>query len=110
MWDPKSNRFGWTCYLGHPPSPDPAPDYAAAARRENLCGLPSTWIGVGDLDLFHAEDVEYAERLRSAGVDVQLVVVPGMYHGADTLPGVTDTPSMVTFNQSKLNALRSAIG
>jgi acetyl esterase/lipase len=110
MWDPESNRFGWTCYLGHPPWADAAPDYAAAARREHLFGLPSTWIGVGSLDLFHAEDVEYAARLRSAGVDVELVVVPGMYHGADTLPRVVDAPSMVAFNQSKLNALKSAIG
>jgi acetyl esterase/lipase len=109
MWDPKSNRFGWMCYLGHPPSPEPAPDYAAAARRKDLSGLPRAWIGVGDIDLFHAEDVSYAERLRSAGVEMDLVVIPGMYHGADTLPGLANTPSMVTFNQSKLNALRSAI-
>jgi acetyl esterase/lipase len=110
MWDPKSNRFGWTCYLGHVPSDDPVPDYAAAARREQLSGLPTAWIGVGDIDLFHAEDVTYADRLRSAGVDVDLVVVPGMYHGADTIPGLASASSMVGFNQSKLDALGSAIG
>jgi acetyl esterase/lipase len=110
MWDPKSNRFGWTCYLGHAPSADPAPDYAAAARREHLSGLPRAWIGVGDIDLFHAEDVTYAERLRSAGVDVDLVVVPGMYHGADSIPGLANAPSMVSFNRSKRDALGSAIG
>lgn len=110
VWNPRSNRFGWTCYLGHPPATESAPAYAAAARREDLTGLPKAWIGVGDLDLFHAEDVAYAERLRAAGVDVELVVVPGMYHGADVIPPAAFAPSMVGFNSAKLDALRSAIG
>jgi len=110
VWSPPSNRFGWTCYLGRPPVADSAPAYAAAARRDDLSGLAKAWIGVGELDLFHAEDVAYAERLRAAGVDVELVVVPGMYHGADAIPPAAFAPSMVGFNASKLDALRSAIG
>ena len=31
-------------------------------------GLPPAWIGVGDLDLFFEEDLEYARRLEAAGV------------------------------------------
>ena len=85
VWTPSSNRFGWACYLGQPPVAPSAPSYAAAARREDLSGLPQAWIGVGDLDLFHTEDVEYADRLRRAGVESELVVVPGMYHGADAI-------------------------
>lgn len=110
VWDPRSNRFGWTCYLGRSPMSGHAPVYAAAARRENLAGLPRAWIGVGSIDLFHAEDVEYAERLLEAGVAVELVVVPGMYHGADGIPWVANAPSMAQFNQAKLDALRAAIG
>jgi acetyl esterase/lipase len=109
-WNPPSNRFGWTSYLGGPPIVDSAPPYAAAARRVDLAGLPAAWIGVGDLDLFRDEDLTYAERLRAAGVDVDLVVVPGMYHGADVFPAVWKAPSMVAFNRSKVEALRSAIG
>jgi acetyl esterase/lipase len=41
--------------------------------------------GVGELDLFHAEDVDYADRLRSSGVACELHVEPGMYHGADAV-------------------------
>jgi len=110
VWNPPSNRFGWTSYLGRTPTADSAPSYAAAARRVDLSGLPPAWIGVGDLDLFHAEDVAYAERLRSAGVPVELVVVSGMYHGADQIPPAAASPSMAGFNRSKLDALRSAIG
>ncbi len=85
VWTPASNRFAWTAYLGHPPRYADAPPYAAPARTEDLAGLPPAWVGVGDLDLFHDEDVDYAERLRAAGVPCDLYVEPGMYHGADAV-------------------------
>ena len=85
VWTPASNRFAWTAYLGRPPMDADAPRYAAPARTEDLAGLPPAWVGVGDLDLFHEEDVDYAERLRAAGVPCDLYVEPGMYHGADAI-------------------------
>ena len=106
-WDPRSNRFGWTSYLGRAPIAGLAPEYAVPARRENLAGLPPAWIGVGSIDLFHDEDVAYAERLRDAGVEVELHVVPGMPHGADV--ALPDAPSMRAFTGAKLAALRRAL-
>jgi acetyl esterase/lipase len=41
---------------------------AVPARLEDLTGLPPAWWGVGTLDLFHDEDIAYAERLRAADV------------------------------------------
>ena len=58
---------------------------AAPSRCEDLTGLPPAWIGVGTLDLFHDEDVAYADRLRSAGVACELDVVPGAFHGFDLI-------------------------
>jgi acetyl esterase/lipase len=84
-WTPVSNRFGWTAYLGGEPRMSDAPEYAAPARRTGLTNLPPAWIGVGELDLFYDEDVEYAQRLKACGVPCTLVTVPGMYHGADIL-------------------------
>ena len=84
-WTPAANRFGWTSYLGREPRMSDAPEYAAPARRTDLSGLPPAWVGVGELDLFYDEDVDYAERLRASGVPCELVTVPGMYHGADSL-------------------------
>ena len=85
LWTPSSNRFGWTAYLGREPRVSDAPEYAAPARRADLAGLPPAWGGVGELDLFHDEDVDYAERLKACGVLCELVTVSGMYHGADGL-------------------------
>ena len=85
VWTPDSNRFGWSAYLGHEPSHDDAPPHAAPAWTTDLTGLPPAWIGVGDLDLFLDEDVDYAARLEAAGVPCELHLEPGMYHGADAV-------------------------
>lgn len=81
LWNGTSNRLGWGLYLGDVADAPPAD--AVPARREDLSGLPPTWITVGTLDLFHAEDVAYAERLGAAGVPCELIEVPGAYHGFD---------------------------
>ncbi len=108
VWTPASNRYGWTAYLGHEPGGAESRPYAAAARRADLSGLPPAWIGVGDLDLFHDEDVTYADRLAAAGVACDLVEVPGMYHGAD---GFFDGRAevMTVFRQGMIAALRHGV-
>ena len=40
-------------------------------------------MGVGTFDLFHDEDLAYAERLKAAGVPCEVEVVPGAFHGFD---------------------------
>lgn len=109
VWTPASNRYGWTAYLGHPPSETgEGRPFAVASRCDDLAGLPPAWIGVGDRDLFCAEDVAYAQRLWAAGVPCGLEVVAGMYHGADLLR--PRTPSMRSFRESMTAALRAGLG
>ncbi len=81
VWNNRRNRFGWRSYLGREPGSASVPAYAVPARRDRLDGLPPAWMGVGEIELFHDEVVAYAERLRSAGVPVELDVVPGAVHG-----------------------------
>lgn len=78
LWNQSSNKFGWRAYLG-----DSDPEVAVPARREDLTGLPPAWIGVGTLDLFHDEDLAYADRLRAAGVPCEVMVIRGAFHGFD---------------------------
>ncbi|MDT5349180.1 MAG: hypothetical protein QOH91_2467 [Mycobacterium sp.] len=80
LWNARANGFGWTAYLGNAD-----PQVAVPARRDDLSGLPPAWIGVGSNDLFHDEDLAYAERLTSAGVPCEVEVVPGVFHGFDLM-------------------------
>lgn len=61
------------------------PDFAVPARRTDLTGLPPAWIGVGDIDLFHDEDLAYAQALSDSGVECTIDVVPGAPHGFDSI-------------------------
>lgn len=88
LWSPESNRWAWTSYLGADAAA--LADRIVPARRADLAGLPPAWIGVGTLDLFHDEDVAYAEKLRAAGVNVELHIVPGAFHGFDAAFGKAD--------------------
>jgi acetyl esterase/lipase len=80
--------------------------YAAPARREDLSGLSSAWIGVGTLDLFHDEDLAYAERLRAAGLPCRTTVVPGAFHGFEAVFPEADV--VRGFRRAQTDALRSA--
>jgi acetyl esterase/lipase len=109
VWTPRSNAFGWTSLLGARPGTAEPPPYAVPARRADLTGLPPAWIGVGDLDLFHDEDLEYARQLEEAGVPVEVVVEPGMYHAAEAELHAT-VDSMRAFRQSMIDALGRGLG
>lgn len=83
--DHRGIGYCWAAYLGRPPGGRHVPAYAAAARADDLAGLPPAWIGVGARDLFHDEDIAYAKRLVDAGVPCDIEVVPGAFHGFDQL-------------------------
>jgi acetyl esterase/lipase len=106
VWNPTSNRVGWAAYLGRAPGGDDVPDHAAPARRRDLAGLCPAWIGVGTADLFHDEDVTYAERLRAAGVAVTLDVVDGAFHGFDVV--ARNAPVSRGFFEAQVAAVKRA--
>jgi acetyl esterase/lipase len=106
IWSAGSNRFAWTSFLGVPAGSPTVPAGSVPARVENLAGLPPAFIGVGALDLFVDEDVEYARRLINAGVPTELLVIPGAYHGFDEL--VPDAAVSKRFAESWMVALRRA--
>lgn len=80
VWTAEQNRLGWGALLGVPAGSANPPRGSVPARVEDLRGLPPTFIGVGGLDLFLQEDIEYARRLLDSGVSTELLVVPGAYH------------------------------
>lgn len=106
-WTPESNHLGWESYLQQPAGAEKVPPYAVPSRREDLAGLPPAWIGVGTLDLFYEEDLAYAGRLKQYGVECELVVVPGAFHGFDTRS--FEIPVIHEFRRSQIEALRKVL-
>lgn len=85
IWTAKANQMGWSALLGVPAGSASVPAGSVPAREENLNGLPPTFIGVGSVDLFVNEDIDYARRLMKAGVATELYVAPGGFHGFDEM-------------------------
>jgi acetyl esterase/lipase len=102
MWTETDNQLAWHWYLN-----GADPEEAAPARREDLSGLAPAWIGVGTLDLFYQECLEYARRLREAGVPVHEEIAPGAFHAFDQ---VADKARIsVKFFASQCDHLRDAL-
>ena len=78
-----------------------------AQSSPSQSGLPPAWIGVGSIDLFVEEDLDYANRLVDAGVMTELHVVPGAFHGFDVV--APDTQVARRFTASKIEALRNGL-
>lgn len=102
LWNTRSNQFGWTAYLG-----DADPQVAVPSRRDDLSGLAPAWIGVGTNDLFHDEDLAYAERLRAAGVPCEVEIIPGAFHGFDLVAPKVQVSQR--FFDSQCEILRAAL-
>jgi acetyl esterase/lipase len=108
IWDAPKNVFGWRSFLGMEPGGESVPAAAVPSRNPDLTGLPPAWIGVGGIDLFVDEDVDYAQRLNAAGVFAELIVVPGAYHGFDGIAAQTAIGQW--FNRARMTALRRGLG
>jgi acetyl esterase/lipase len=108
VWGAGSNRFGWSSLLGVPAGSGKVPAGAVPARADNLAGLPPAFIGVGSVDLFVDEDIEYARRLILSGVSTELCVVPGAYHGFDLF--APEAPASKTYRATCNAALARAFG
>ncbi|MBF4609574.1 alpha/beta hydrolase [Curtobacterium sp. VKM Ac-1393] len=79
--DRQMTRFGWQAYLGSRRATSDVSASAAPARATDLSGLPRTYIDCGSAEVFRDEDVAFASRLWAAGVDAELHVWPGAFHG-----------------------------
>lgn len=112
VWNRHSNLMGWKHYLDKDKTceeelySDVSP-YAAACRALDLSGLPSTYIAVGSVDAFVDEDRDYAKRLQAVGVETQLEIFSGGFHGFEFIaPGAQISK---TARDCHFDALRKAL-
>jgi acetyl esterase/lipase len=89
----------WNAYA---PSPDQRAEITASpnhASRDQVAGLPPTYLCVDEADVLRDEGEAYAAKLRSAGVPVTTVRYDGTIHDFMMLNALSDT-----------KAARAAIG
>lgn len=91
-WTRDANHFCWQCLQGSYDLEGGERTYLfSPAMALHLQGMPSTFIGVGALDLFLEEDVAFGLKLSRSGVATQMHVYPGVPHLFDQYLGaVTD--------------------
>lgn len=82
-WGRTANTTGWSSLLGDAAGGADVSPYAAPARATDLSGLPPAFVDVASAENFRDEDVAYAVRLWQAGVQAELHVWPGGFHGFD---------------------------
>ena len=58
---------------------------ASPARAQSLAGLPPSYVMTAGADPLRDEGIEYAERLKQAGVPVAYRHYPGQFHGFFTM-------------------------
>ena len=82
IWNGVSNRRMWRAYLG---TGDPLrpPPYAAPGLRQDLDSLPPAYVETAEFDPLRDEGADYAQRLATAGVPLQLNATSGTIHGYD---------------------------
>lgn len=103
LWHLRANRLVWAAYLAEL-SGGEVPPTAAPARASDLTGLAPAFIGVGDVDAFVDENLDYAARLLRADVPVELHVYPGVIHGGFGAPPAT--PRTAQFLRDVYEAVR----
>ena len=108
VWNREVSLKAWKMYLGDEYGTDKVSPYAAAARATDLSGLPPAFVAVGTEDLFRDEDIDYAQRLMAAGVPTELLVIPGMYHGGESMAPTAAVSQRMRMGY--LDALKRAIG
>ena len=106
VWNLRTSNNAWEMHLSGTPGKSASP-YAAAARAEDLSGLPPTYICAGSVDLFRDEDIDYSSRLTAAGVPTEISVFPGVYHAAKAFAPKAAVNQRMT--QSFMAALRDSL-
>jgi acetyl esterase len=78
------------CWAAYAPGPLARSPEASPLRAPDLEGLPPTYVVLAEADPLTDEGLDYAERLREAGVEAEARVWPGTTHGFFRWRGAVD--------------------
>lgn len=80
-WPSDSNKSIWSLYLKN--GKNPLSKYAVPYKCDNFSGLPKAYVEPHEIDCLRDEAIAYSQKLKEAGVDTDLNIIKGSYHGAD---------------------------
>lgn len=78
LWNTPNSKLMWDVYLKGVNIKET--EYLSPLQRKNLTGLPPAYIETAEFDCLRDEDLLYAERLKEAGVAVELNQTKGTVH------------------------------
>ena len=102
MWNRPNAVLSWKYYLGG----QPADQYAAPSRAEDLAGLPPAYVSVCEFDPLRDEGLLYATRLIQAGVPTELHHFPGTFHGSGAVVAAAVSQRMAA---ERVDAIRRGL-
>ena len=82
IWDSNCDKLFWNMYLKG--QENSQTKYASVAEIDSLGFFPSTYIEVAEFDCLHDEGLEFAEKLKSQGITVEVHDMKGTCHGYET--------------------------
>lgn len=107
IWNRANACASWESYLGPGvPGSETVPALAAPARASDLSGLPPAYISLMQFDPLRDEGLEYARRLMAAGIQVELHIFPGTFHGSTMVENAEVTQRELT---EELDILRRVL-
>jgi len=81
-WPAESNRAMWRAYLKD--AEEEMLPYLVPMRARSLKGLPRAYVEPQEIDVLRDEGIAFAKTLSEAGVETELNIVAGSYHGFDS--------------------------
>ena len=82
LWNSKLNEMMWSLYVRK--DSETNQKYASPMEAESFECLPDAYVEVNEYDPLRDEGLEYAEKLKEAGSEVETYVVEKGVHGYDT--------------------------
>ena len=76
VWNAKLTKKAWQVYLD-------GQDYTSPLEEEDLSMMPPTYVETAEFDCLHDEAILYAEKLKQAGIQVEVNETKQTMHGFD---------------------------
>ena len=93
VWNSKLSKMMWPAYV-----PDRERDdicYAAPMQASFFGDLPAAYVETAEFDCLHDEAINYANAMKDAGVEVEVLETKGTMHGFDSMLDAPTTRAVI---------------